>query len=199
MGMLAQICEAAKTPQGGAPGPATPPDLPAGGTGTTGRATPVGASAPQGCGGGQASAVSGPGGAPSRIAIVPCRHDSPVGFDALASCANCQAYKLAATAAGVEPPRHLPGVLRCGHRMEGMDLCCQTCAEHVVSVEVAMGGSGPAREIVGALGGPLRPDPAVYLRVTPESYLRIATDEVVRKLTSEGRSALPLTEAIQAA
>ena len=83
--------------------------------------------------------------------------------------------------------------------MERMDLCCQACAEHVVSVEVAMGGGDPAREIVGGLGGPLRLDPAIYLRVDPGSYLRIAADELVCKLTSEGSSALSLTEAIQAA
>ena len=37
-----------------------------------------------------------------------------------------------------------------------MDLCCPVCAEHVVSIEDAMGGSGPALEIVGgvALCGP---------------------------------------------
>ena len=62
-----------------------------------------------------------------------------------------------------------------------------------------MGGGDPAREIVGGLGGPLRLDPAIYLRVDPGSYLRIAADELVRKLTSEGSSALSLTEAIQAA
>ena len=62
-----------------------------------------------------------------------------------------------------------------------------------------MGGSGPAREVVGGIGGPLRLDPAVYLRVDPGSYLRIAADGLVRRLTSEGSSALPLTEAIQAA
>ena len=61
-----------------------------------------------------------------------------------------------------------------------------------------MGGGDPAREIVGGLDGPLRPDPGLYLRIKPESYLRIATDEFVRKLTSEGSSALPLVDAIQA-
>ena len=108
-------------------------------------------------------------------------------------------YRLAAMAAGVEPPLHFTGVLRCGHRMESMDLCCSMCTGHVVSIEKVMGGSGPAREIVGGIGGPLRPDPAVFLRVDPGGYLRIAADELVRRLSSEGRSALPLSEAIQAA
>ena len=117
-----------------------------------------------------------------------CRHDSPLGVDALASCAACQAYKLAALAARVEPPRHLPGVLHCGHRMENMDLCCPVCAEHVVSIEKAMGGSGPALEIVGGIGGPLRPDPATFLRVDPGGYLRIATDDLAG---SPGKANLP--------
>ena len=79
-----------------------------------------------------------------------------------------------------------------------MYLCCPVCAEHVVSIEKAMGGSGPALEIVGGIGGPLRPDPATFLRVDPGGYLRIATDDFVRRLSREGRSALPLSEAIQA-
>ena len=73
------------------------------------------------------------------------------------------------------------------------------CAEHVVSIEKAMGGSGPAREIVGGIGGPLRPDPATFLRVGPGVYLRIAADDLLRRLSSDGKSALPLSEAIQAA
>lgn len=80
-----------------------------------------------------------------------------------------------------------------------MDLCCPVCAEHVVNIENAMGGSGPALENVGGVGGSLRPDPATFLRVDPVGYLRIATDELVRRLSREGRSAFPLSEAIQAA
>ena len=80
-----------------------------------------------------------------------------------------------------------------------MNLCCPTCAEHIATVEEAMGGGDTARGIVGGLGGPLRPDPTVYLRVKPEAYLRVASDELVRTLTSEGSSALPLVQAIQAA
>ena len=76
---------------------------------------------------------------------------------------------------------------------------CPVCAEHVVSIEDAIGGSGPALEIVGVVGGPLRLDPATFLRVDPVGYLRIATDELVRRLSKEGKSALPLSEAIQAA
>ena len=155
--------------------------------------------APAGCGGGRALADPDPGGVPSRNAIARCRNVSPLGLDALASCVRCQAYRIAALAIGEEPPPHFPGVLQCGHRMDGMDLCCPTCAEHILSVEEAMGGGDPAREIVGGLGGPLRPDPGLYLRVKPEAYLRIATDEFVRKLTTEGSSAaLPLVDAIQA-
>ena len=40
----------------------------------------------------------------------------------MASCAGCQAHKLAALAAGVEPPRHLPGVLCCGNRLVHMSM-----------------------------------------------------------------------------
>ena len=80
-----------------------------------------------------------------------------------------------------------------------MDLCCPVCAEHVVNIENAMGGSGPALENVGGVGGSLRPDPATFLRVDPVGYLRIATDELVRRLSREGRSAFPLSEAIEAA
>ena len=83
--------------------------------------------------------------------------------------------------------------------MESMDLCCPVCAEHVVSVENAIGGNGPALEIVGGIGGPLRPDPATFLRVGLVGYLRIATDHLVRRLSRKGKSALPLSEAIQAA
>ena len=137
-------------------------------------------------------------GASPRVAVPMCRHDSPLGIDALASCAACQAYRLAALAAGVEPPRHFPGVLHCGHRMESMDLCCPVCAEHVVSIENAMGGSGPTLEVVRGIGGPLRPDPATFLRVDLVGYLRIATDDLVRRLFKEGKSALLLSEAVQA-
>ena len=167
LGMLAKIREAAKASPAGTPGPVTLPVPPAGGAGGTGQAAAVDPLAPGGCAGGQASAAADPGGAPPLIGAVPCRHESPTGDGALASSANCQAYRLAAIAAGFEPPRHFPGVLRCGHRMERMDLCCQACAEHIVSVEMAMGGGDPAREIVGGLGGPLRLDPAIYLRVNP--------------------------------
>ena len=199
-GMLAQFREVVRTPPAGMPGPVTPPAFPAGGSGGTSQAGAAGATTPEGRGGRHGPTPSGPVGAPPRIGVAPCRHESPLGIDALASCANCQAYTLAAIAAGAEPPCHLPGVLRCGHKMESMDLCCQMCAEHVVSIEVAMGGEDPVREIVGGgIGGPLRLDPAMYLRVDPGSYLRIAADELVRRLTSGGRSALSLTEAIQAA
>ena len=198
-GMLDQFREVVKTPPAGTPGPVTPPALLAGASGGTGQADAAGAAAPGSCGGGHGPTPSGLVGAPPRIGVTPCRHESPLGIDALASCANCQAYRLAAIAAGVEPPRRFPGVLRCGHRMESMDLCCQMCAEHVVSIEAAMGGEDPAREIGGGIGRPLRPDPALYLRVDPGSYLRIAADGLFRRITGGGRSALSLTEAIQAA
>ena len=40
-----------------------------------------------------------------------------------------------------------PGVLRCGHRMERMDLCCQACADHIVSVAMGMGVTPPGRSL----------------------------------------------------
>ena len=80
-----------------------------------------------------------------------------------------------------------------------MDLCCSVCAEHVDGIEVAMGRRGPALEVVWGIGGPLRPDLAAFVRVDPGGYLRIASDGLVRRFSRESKSALPLSEAIQAA
>ena len=199
LGALARACEAEKAPPAGAPAPGVAGPLLATGAGGPCRLAAAGIGT-SGCYDGiHGTAAPGGAGAVPRVVVPPCRHDSPVGVDALASCAGCQAHRLAALAAGVEPPWHLPGVLRCGHRMDSMDLCCSVCAEHVDGIEAAMGESGPALEIVGGIGGPLPPDPATYVRVDPVGYLRIATDELVRKLSREGGSAPPLSEAIQAA
>ena len=149
----------------------------------------------------QTSGVGDPcrAGAVARIAVPPCRHDSPMGPAAFASCAGCQAHRLAVLANGGEPPHQLPGVLRCGHSMDGMDLGCPVCAEHVDDIVVAMGGDGFALEVVANIGGPLRPDLSTCVRVDPGAYLRVASNALVRRLAEGGRSALPICEAIQAA